>query len=325
MPPSMQFHPFLQPLVASLQESECLGFRPKIALRKLSAEEKRQQKRKAKLAAVDTNALHGAMLRKERELAQLNSVVDWVRQAVQERQEWLVASGTIKEVGAVALALPASPERIQAGGWAPTLSARGRAEMRTHHRVQAALEAAELAAANVRASLTSGPQATLTHEESDENFALEYGLPLRPGPDDDPYGGGYDDVYEPALPSPETSGLAPRRALSHAPPPTRALSHAAPKPSLSESTALMAAPHGSGQAARKGGARSADPAVVAELRRAFDLLDANGNGVLSRAEIILAARRSVEVRRLLGLPSQLRQEDGSRAAFEQVCSSAALA
>jgi hypothetical protein len=32
--------------------------------------------------------------------------------------------------------------------------------MRTHQRVQAALEAAELAAAGVRAALTSGPQAS---------------------------------------------------------------------------------------------------------------------------------------------------------------------
>ena len=261
----MKFNSFLQPLVASLEESDCLGFRPKMALTKPSPEEMRAQKRRARLATGDPSAMREELQRKECELAQLNRVVDSVRQAVQERQEWLVASGTIKEVGALALALPASPGHMQAGGWAPTLSARGRAEMRTHHRVQAALEAAELAAASVRASLTSGPQATLTHEESDENFALEYGL-LSPvghcvespvgaygdhglgdapprctaggggGEDDDPYGeygdaygGGYGELYGSALPSPEAAGAAgaaPRRALSLAAPPTRALSHA---------------------------------------------------------------------------------------------------
>ena len=161
MPPSMQFHSFLQPLVASLEESDCLGFRPKMAaLAKPTPEEKRAQKRKAKLGTADPGALRQEVLRKECELAQLNRAVDSVRQAVQERQDWLVASGMIKEVQSLALALPASPGAMQAGGWAPTLSARGRAEMRTHQRVQAALEAAELAAAGVRASLTSGPQAS---------------------------------------------------------------------------------------------------------------------------------------------------------------------
>lgn len=159
MPPSMQFHSFLKPLVASLEESDCLGFRPKMALAP-TPEEKRVQKRVAKLSTGDPGALRQEVLRKECELAQLNRAVDSVRQAVQERQEWLVASGMIKEVQSLALALPASPERMQAGGWAPTLSARGRAEMRTHQRVQAALEAAELAAAGVRAALTSGPQAS---------------------------------------------------------------------------------------------------------------------------------------------------------------------
>ena len=157
MPPSMQFHSFLQPLVSSLEESDCLGFRPKMALTKSGPEG--VQKRKAKPFTGDPVALRQEVLRKECELAQLNRAVDSVRQAVQERQEWLVASGMIKEVNQLALALPPSPGRMQAGGWEPTLSARGRAEMRTHQRVQAALEAAELAAASVRASLTSGPQA----------------------------------------------------------------------------------------------------------------------------------------------------------------------
>ena len=161
----MQFHSFLQPLVASLEESDCLGFRPKMGLAKPAPEEKRVQKRVAKLGIGDPGALRQEVLRKECELAQLNRAVDSVRQAVQERQDWLLASGMIKEVQSLALALPASPGRMQAGGWAPTLSARGRAEMRTHQRVQAALEAAELAAAGVRASLTSGPQASYTNRQ----------------------------------------------------------------------------------------------------------------------------------------------------------------
>ena len=69
-------------------------------------------------------------------------------------------------------------------------------------------------------------------------------------------------------------------------------------------------------AATDGGAQplqEVDPAVVADLRIAFDLVDANGNGVLSRAEVILATRRSAEIRRLMGLPSQLRADDGSQA------------
>ena len=94
MPPSMQFHSFLQPLVASLEESDCLGFRPKMALAKAAPEQKRVQKRAAKLGTGDPGALRQEVLRKECELAQLNRAVDSVRQAVQERQEWLVASGT---------------------------------------------------------------------------------------------------------------------------------------------------------------------------------------------------------------------------------------
>jgi len=53
-------------------------------------------------------------------------------------------------------------------------------------------------------------------------------------------------------------------------------------------------------------------------RRAFELIDKDGNGKLSRAEVILAVRRDVAVRVLLGLPATIRQEDGSRDAFERV-------
>lgn len=226
---------------------------------------------------------------------------------------------------------------------------------------------------------THCPQAAhATHEESDENFALEYGLlspreegghreALMPpvgtagaagggggavggGIDDedlygeygDAYGGGYGEPYGAplgdldcsALPSPSTTAAAaaaePRRARTQGPPPTRALSHAArPKPSLSERVAAadallggrlsprrLSQPSAALVAATDGGAQplqEVDPAVVADLRIAFDLVDANGNGVLSRAEVILATRKSSEIRRLMGLPSQLRADDGSQA------------
>ena len=194
---------------------------------------------------------------------------------------------------------------------------------------------------------THCPQAAhATLEESDENFALEYGL-LSPreegshpvgaygdyglgdnsdlppggtrgaagggggavggGPDDedlygeygDAYGGDYGDPYGAplgeldgsALPSPSTTAAEPRRAMTQGPPPTRALSHAAPpKPSLSErvaaadarlgahlsppSAALVEATAGDVQPMQP-----MDPAVVADMRAAFDLVDANGNGV----------------------------------------------
>ena len=133
----------------------------------------------------------------------------------------------------------------------------------------------------------------------DEDLYGEYG---------DAYGGGYGDPYGSPLgdldwsaqPSPSTTAAAaaaePRRALTQGPPPTRALSHAAPpKPSLSERvaaadarlggrlsppSALVAAADGGGQPLQE-----VDPAVVADLRIAFDLVDANGNGVLSASRV----------------------------------------
>jgi len=51
---------------------------------------------------------------------------------------------------------------------------------------------------------------------------------------------------------------------------------------------------------------------------AFDLIDRNGDGVLSRAEVIKAARDNADVRQLLQLPEHIRQEDGSRNDFEHV-------
>ena len=56
----------------------------------------------------------------------------------------------------------------------------------------------------------------------------------------------------------------------------------------------------------------------ADIKEAFRLIDKNGNGVLSRAEVIKACRASERVHTLLGLPKNIRQEDGTRDLFELV-------
>jgi chromosome segregation ATPase len=71
--------------------------------------------------------------------------------------------------------------------------------------------------------------------------------------------------------------------------------------------------------AAQGGA----PAAVAEagadaVAEAFALLDRNGDGSLSRAEVIKGLRAQPTVRALLGLGAVVRQEDGTRDAFEAV-------
>ena len=57
---------------------------------------------------------------------------------------------------------------------------------------------------------------------------------------------------------------------------------------------------------------------AAHFAAAFRRIDKNGDGVLSRIEVIQAAKRDPEVRSLLGLPAAIRQEDGTRDAFEAV-------
>ena len=47
-------------------------------------------------------------------------------------------------------------------------------------------------------------------------------------------------------------------------------------------------------------------------------MDKNGDGKLSRAEVIKACRSDASIRELLGLPAVVRQEDGTREAFEAV-------
>jgi hypothetical protein len=53
------------------------------------------------------------------------------------------------------------------------------------------------------------------------------------------------------------------------------------------------------------------------VAEAFSLIEANGDGVLSRAEVIKACRASERVRTLLCLPMTIRLEDGTREAFDE--------
>ena len=56
----------------------------------------------------------------------------------------------------------------------------------------------------------------------------------------------------------------------------------------------------------------------AAIIAAFERIDVNGSGTLSRIEIIKACRNDLSIRTLLGLPRVIRQEDGTRDQFEQV-------
>ena len=68
----------------------------------------------------------------------------------------------------------------------------------------------------------------------------------------------------------------------------------------------------------KSPASAAPPLELVDIAEAFSLIDANGDGVLSRAEVIKACRANERVRTLLGLPKNIRQEDGTRDSFEEV-------
>ena len=57
---------------------------------------------------------------------------------------------------------------------------------------------------------------------------------------------------------------------------------------------------------------------TAIVHAAFKLIDKNGDGVLSRIEVVKALRDSAQVRKLLALPEKIRQEDGTRDLFERV-------
>ncbi|CAE8607037.1 unnamed protein product, partial [Polarella glacialis] len=52
------------------------------------------------------------------------------------------------------------------------------------------------------------------------------------------------------------------------------------------------------------------------LRDIFDRCDTNGDGRINKRELIKVCRSSKEVAQFLGLPQVIRQEGGSREAFE---------
>ena len=54
------------------------------------------------------------------------------------------------------------------------------------------------------------------------------------------------------------------------------------------------------------------------IARAFAKIDKNGNGELSRAEVIKACKADAELRAMLNLPQHIREGDGSREAFERI-------
>eukprot|EP01063_Lacrimia_lanifica_P028973 TRINITY_DN4343_c0_g1_i1.p1 TRINITY_DN4343_c0_g1~~TRINITY_DN4343_c0_g1_i1.p1 ORF type:complete len:152 (+),score=53.38 TRINITY_DN4343_c0_g1_i1:152-607(+) len=70
-----------------------------------------------------------------------------------------------------------------------------------------------------------------------------------------------------------------------------------------------------GEAVRLGRPLTAEE--EASLRRMFDKLDRNGNGVVSRGEVIRALREDEEVRTFLHLPAQIRQESAEHTEFER--------
>ena len=58
--------------------------------------------------------------------------------------------------------------------------------------------------------------------------------------------------------------------------------------------------------------------VYLACEEAFKLIDKNGDGVLSRIEVIQACRSDERVAKLLRLPQTIKQEDGSRDRFEEI-------
>ena len=58
--------------------------------------------------------------------------------------------------------------------------------------------------------------------------------------------------------------------------------------------------------------------VYMDCEEAFKLIDKNGDGVLSRIEVIQACRTDARVAKLLRLPQRIHQEDGSRDRFEEI-------
>ena len=75
---------------------------------------------------------------------------------------------------------------------------------------------------------------------------------------------------------------------------------------------------GSGAAAASDAGHEDHERLVQALLDAFDAIDESGDGQLSRAEVVKAVRRDGELADLLGLPSHVRQEDGSRDEVERL-------
>lgn len=107
-----------------------------------------------------------------------------------------------------------------------------------------------------------------------------------------------------------------------------ALSHAADAPSAGRRLQLalcwtqshLASTHQSGQGRHLAPSDVEGRGRSKKASAAFKKMDRNGDGRLSRAEVIQALRKDAEVRELLGLEEfeTIRQEDGSRDAFEKV-------
>ena len=58
--------------------------------------------------------------------------------------------------------------------------------------------------------------------------------------------------------------------------------------------------------------------LLAQLSAVFDAIDKNHDGAVSRSELLLALRRDPALAERLRLPQHVRQEGGTRAAFERV-------
>lgn len=129
-------------------------------------------------------------------------------------------------------------------------------------------------------------------------------------------GDGSDIADEPPeQPSPHVRGSAPAESASAA------------SPDAAASASPDAAASDTGIPARDTTASVSPPVEdplerrsrrMRVLREVFARLDRNGDGEVSRAEVIKSARSDADMAALLGLPPRIRQEDGTRAMFEQV-------
>jgi len=60
------------------------------------------------------------------------------------------------------------------------------------------------------------------------------------------------------------------------------------------------------------------PIKIKDLREIFDNVDRDGNGLVTKIELVKACRNNPNVAKFFQLPETIRQEDGSRARFEEV-------